>query len=211
VGVIVEGQGEYEGIRTLLQRIWYEMPGADYIDVLRPWRWPQGTLLTEAGLKQAVDAVKIKLDLYPPDGLHKLVLILIDSEGKLPCMLAPQLLRWAREARSDADIACDLPHPMFETWFVTAVASLAGVNGLPAEMPVPADAEAEGRGKKWLENLLPRKYKESIDQARFAGRMDLALCRQRSRSFDKLCRELEQRSNPASNPAVEGGPIPGEA
>src|SRR5258708_32011122 len=95
VGVIVEGQGEDGGIRAVLERIWYEMLGGDFIDVLRPWRQPQGTLLTEAGLKTAVDAVKSLLDLRPPDDLRKLVLILIDSEGRLPCQLAPQLLRWA--------------------------------------------------------------------------------------------------------------------
>jgi hypothetical protein len=213
VGVIVEGQGEYQGIRTLLERVWYELFRGDFIDVLRPWRWKQGILLTETGLKEAVDAVKIVLDRYPPDGLHKLVLILIDSEGKPPCILAPQLLKWAREARGDADIACVLPHPMFETWFAAAAASLAGVNGLPTDLPIPVDAEAEGKGKAWIKSLLPqsRSYKETVDQVRFAAKMDLALCRGRFRSFDKLCRELEQRLRPPpQSPPVEEGPAPVE-
>ncbi len=198
VGAIVEGQGEYGGIRTILERTWYEMLHGDFIDVLRPWRQPQGTLLTEEGLKTAVDAVKIQLDQQPPDGLHRLVLILIDSEGTPPCALAPQLLQWAREARADADVACVLPHPMFETWFAAAASSLAGVNGLPADLTGPADPEGEGRGKGWLKNQLRRKYSETVDQPRFAARMGLDLCRKNSPSFDKLCRELEKRLPPTS-------------
>jgi Domain of unknown function (DUF4276) len=194
VGVIVEGQGEYASIRTVLERLWYEILQGDYIDVMRPWRQPQGTLLTQEGLKKEVDAVKIKLDRAPPDGARQLVLILIDSEGTCPKGRAPQLLQWAREARADADIACVLPHPMFETWLAAAAGSLAGANGLPVDLATPEDPEGHGLGKAWLKHkLLPRKYKETVDQPRLAAKMDLALCRANSPSFDKLCRELQQR------------------
>jgi hypothetical protein len=36
VVVIVEGHGEDGAIRTLLERIWYEMLGGDYIEVIPP-------------------------------------------------------------------------------------------------------------------------------------------------------------------------------
>src|SRR5438874_656745 len=97
VGVIIEGQGEYASVRTLLERIWYEHLNGDHIEVLRPIRQPQGTLLKEVGLKRAVDAVKIKLGPETAEGPRKLVLILIDAEVKCPKDLAPQLLQWARE------------------------------------------------------------------------------------------------------------------
>ena len=92
VGVIVEGQGEYQAIRILLERIWYELLGGDHIDVRRPFRQPQGTLLREEGLKQAVDAVKIKLGPDATGGLRTLVLILIDAESRCPKDLAPARL-----------------------------------------------------------------------------------------------------------------------
>jgi hypothetical protein len=168
--------------------------------VLRPFRKPQGTLLQEAGLKAVVDAARIKLDSLPPDEAHKLVLILIDSEGDCPATLAPKLVRWAREARSDADIVCVLPHPMFEVWFAAAASSLAGVNGLPADLATPQDPEGQGLGKGWLKRQLPRKYSETVDQPRFAAKMDLNLCRQNAPSFDKLCRELAARLPPAEVP-----------
>jgi hypothetical protein len=209
VAVIVEGRGEDQTIRGLLHRVWYDHLKGDQIDVLRPLRKPQGKLLQEAGLKEAVDAAKIVLDRRPPDDFAKFILILIDSEGKCPQSLAPQLLRWAKEARADADIACVLPHHMFETWFAAAASSLAGVNDLPADLATPANPEENGLGKGWLKKLLRRRYKEPVDQPRFASKMDLALCRQNSPSFDKLCRELEKRlprstSTPASEEVAPG-------
>ena len=193
VGLIVEGQGEYEAVRTLLGRVWYELLGGDFIEVIRPFRQPQGRLLQKEWLKKTVDAVQIKLRANLPEGTRSLVLILIDAETLCPKELAPRLLGWAREARSDADIACVLPNPMFETWFAAAAASLAGVNGLPGNLPVPADSEGKRLGKPWIRSHLARKYSETVDQPRFAAKIDLHACRENSASFDKLCRELTGR------------------
>ena len=193
IAVIVEGHGEHAAVRSLLQRIWYEHLNGDGLEVLRPFRISQGKMLNEDGLKKAVDAAKIELDLKPPDEFRKLVLILIDSEGTLPCQLAPILLGWANQARSDADIACVLPHIMFETWFVSAATSLTGQNDLPSDLTTPEKPEENRLGKTWLKKQMPRNYIETVDQARFVGRMDLAECRANSPSFDKLCRELQKR------------------
>jgi hypothetical protein len=208
VQVIVEGHGEDRAVRLLLERLWYELLGGDQIDVVRPLRQPQGTLLQEAGLKAAVDAAQIKLESRPSDGLHKLVLILIDSEGKCPAELAPQLLRWANEARADADIACVLPNPMYETWFAAAASSLAGVNGLPADLTPPEDPEGHKLGKSWVKKQLRRKYSEPVDQPRFTAIMDLALCCKNSPSFEKLYRELKRRlpTAPTKTPAPPSMP-----
>jgi hypothetical protein len=43
VVVIVEGHGEDGAIRTLIERIWYELLAGDYIEVI-PWRGKQGQL-----------------------------------------------------------------------------------------------------------------------------------------------------------------------
>lgn len=190
---IVEGHGEDGAIRQLLSRIWYELFDGDQIDVLRSLRKSQGILLQESGLKAVVDAAQFKLVARPPDKFQKLVLLLIDSEETPPCTLAPQLLRWAKESRSDADIACVLPNPMFETWFVASAASLAGINGLPDDLIAPTNPEESRLGKNWLKNHLSRKYSETIDQPRFVDKLDLTLCSKNSPSFDKLCRELKKR------------------
>src|SRR2546422_8397191 len=96
VAAIVEGHGEDAAVRPLLQRVWFELLGGDHIELVSPIiRRPQGTLLKEEGLKEAVDFARIKLGSHADDGSTSLVLILIDSEGVPPCQLAPKVLAWA--------------------------------------------------------------------------------------------------------------------
>jgi len=127
-----------------------------------------------------------------------LLLIMVDTEGhpdNCPKTKAAELINWAREEWGDVatEIVCVLPNVMFETWFVAAAESLRGQNDLPADLPKPDDPESDGLGKQWIKKHLPRKYKETIDQPRFAGRMSLTECINSSRSFRKLIKELEQR------------------
>jgi hypothetical protein len=209
--VIVEGHGEDGAIRTLLERIWYELLGGDYIEVI-PWRGHQGQLLLPEGegLRPVVEAAAIKLHSTDRTDFRRLLLIMIDTEGhpeNCPRTRAPELLAWARAERSDAatEIACVLPNVMFETWFAAAAVSLRGKNGLPSDLPKPVDPEGEGLGKGWVRKHLPLKYKKTADQARFVGHISLAECRESSRSFRKLVKELEQRL-PAAPAAPSAAP-----
>jgi hypothetical protein len=215
IQTIVEGQGDEKAIVGLLTRIWYEL-GGDYLEPLRPFRQAQGTLRKEEGLKRAVNAAWIQLSVRASPDVRKVLLLLMDSEGDCPAELAPNLQEWARQTRSDADVFCVLPHPMFETWFAACASSLAGHNGLPTDLATPADPEGQNLGKGWLKRHLPRKYQEPIDQPKFVSQMDLMMCREHSPSFDKLWRELSRRlpAQPASEAAGEntdegGQPPPG--
>jgi hypothetical protein len=199
VVVIVEGHGEDGAVRTLLERIWYELLGGDHIEVI-PWRGSQGRLLLPegVGLRPVVEAAAIKLHATEKTDLRRLLLIMIDTEGhpeNCPKIKAAELVKWARNERSDAatEIACVMPNVMFETWFAASAVSLRGKNGLPGDLPKPADPEGEARGKGWLKLHLARKYKETIDQPRYVGHMSLTECRDSSRSFRKLVKELELR------------------
>jgi len=195
VVVIVEGHGEDGAVRTLLERIWYELLGGDYIEVV-PWRGKQGQLRQRELLRPVVEAAAIKLHATERTDFRRLLLILIDSEGEeCPAAVAPARTALAREVRSDAatEIACVMPHPMFETWFAAAAASLRGKNDLPGDLPKPDDPEGTGLGKAWMKQNLARKYKETVDQPRYVGHMSLTECREASRSFRKLVAELEQR------------------
>jgi hypothetical protein len=199
VAVIVEGHGEDASIRTLLERIWYELLGGDYIEVVS-WRGKQGQLLLPEGkgLLQVVKAAAIELHATPRTDFRRLLLIMIDTEGhaeNCPKTRAAELVAWARSERSDAgtEIACVLPNVMFETWFAAAAESLRGKSGLPMDLAKPSDPEGEGRGKGWIKRYLPRRYKETVDQQRFVALMSLTECRDASRSFRKLVKELELR------------------
>lgn len=165
-------------------------------------------------MRPVVEAAAIKLHATDRTDVRRLLLIMIDTEGRpenCPRARAAELMAWARQERSDVatEIACVLPNVMFETWFAAAAVSLRGKNGLPDDLPKPSDPEEEGLGKGWLKSHLPRKYKETVDQPRFVGHMSLTECRAASRSFRKLVKELEQRLPPrpvGAQPAVVGEP-----
>jgi len=171
VAPLVEGHGEQLCLPSLLYRIWGEILRApESLRVLDPFRKPRSGIVQQAQLANYIQEAFLKLQQESrKDPASRLfVLIVIDAEEECPKDLAPQLLKWALEARSDADIACVLPNPMFETWFAAAASSLAGVNGLPADLTCPADPEGTRLGKRWLKKQLPRKYSETVDQPRFA-------------------------------------------
>lgn len=193
VVAIVEGHGEQRAIRTLLTRIWNELLGGDYLNVLQPIRRPRGKLRIEQELQRAVALAAKKL---PGLAEPHLILILFDADNE--CMtaetpLGPAVLEWAKVARSDADIAVVVANVEFETWFVAAAESLAEYLDLGGN-PAPVDPESQRCGKGWVaERYRGRKYSETIDQPKLTAQMNLAVCRARSPSFDKLCRELESR------------------
>jgi hypothetical protein len=207
VVVIVEGHGEKDGaIHTLLEKIWYKLlQQEDHIEII-PWRGAQSKLRQREGLKRVVEAAAIKLHQTDQADLRRLLLIMVDTEGECARTVAAQLQGWAREFRSDTDIACVMPHPMFETWFAAAATSLRGINGLPADLPKPEDPERDRQGKGWVKKHLPRAYKETVDQPKFVGRMSLTECRESSRSFRKLVKELEQRGPAPPKSATEDQP-----
>ncbi len=129
-----------------------------------------------------------------------MLLLLLDAEEDCPARLAPRLLARAKAARSDANIVCVLAKRELENWFKAAAASLAGVRGLPNDLPIPANPE-EGDGGAWLTQQMRRrdrgrKYTKPTEAVELAKRMDLQQCRQHSPSFDKLCRDLEARRIP---------------
>jgi len=193
VAPIVEGHGEDSAIRILIQRVWTEIVGGSFVEVIRPIRWPRTRLIQTAELKRAVDLAALKLLSSESDD-PAMILILLDSEEDLPCVLAPELLKQASQTRSDLDTACVLANIEYETWFVAASSSLASFLNLPSELP--ADPETQRLGKGWIQRYFRGiKYSETLDQPAMTKKMDLGLCRRRSRSFDKLCSEMQARAD----------------
>lgn len=189
---IVEGHGENNSIRPLLQRIWSELLGGDYVDVIKPIRWSRGRLVQGSELGRAVDLAALKLREARPEE-RGMVLILVDADEDLPCELGPGLLKEAQERRSDVDLCCVVANVEYETWFIAAADSLGEYLEL-AETEIPQDPEGQKAGKAWVQKRFRGvKYSETVDQPAMTMRMDLSLCRRRSPSFDKLCRELEKR------------------
>lgn len=189
---IVEGHGEEKSaIRTLLTRIWTELLGEEYMQVLRPIRRPRAHLVRTRELLRAVDLAELKLrEVTLAD--KKLVLILFDADEDLPCRLAPELLAEVQRERSHLDIAVVLANPEFETWFAASAHALTNVFDLSMAAPA-ADPEQARQKKGAIQRWMHGEYSETLDQPRLTAMIDLAMCRSRSKSFDKLCRVLEAR------------------
>jgi hypothetical protein len=116
----------------------------------------------------------------------------MDADEDLPCVLAPRLLAIARTARSDFSISCVVANVEYETWFVAAAESLTEYLDLVPGESIPEQPERDRLGKAWIQKRFRGiKYSETVDQPAMTSRMDLKLCRRRSPSFSKLCRELE--------------------
>jgi hypothetical protein len=125
--------------------------------------------------------------------MPSLILVLIDADTDCPKELAPPLLKAVVSSAGTENVAVVLPKVEYETWFVAAAESLGGYLLLDPEQPVPGQPEQAGCGKGWIEHRFRgAKYSETLDQPSMTAAMDLRLCRQRSPSFDKLCRELER-------------------
>lgn len=186
---IVEGHGEVAAVPLLIRRICGEL-FADYeVEVLQPLRQPKSRIVSPGNVERFAEIGANKLRAARPEG-RGLVLVLIDGDGELPCVLGPALLNGARTGSGDQDAACVIAHLEFETWFVAAAASLVSELRLAAHEP-PADPEGLRLRKKWIEDRFRgARYSETLDQPRLTARMDLNLCRARSPSFDKLCRKL---------------------
>ncbi|HYI09001.1 MAG TPA: hypothetical protein VEK57_08000 [Thermoanaerobaculia bacterium] len=192
VAAIVEGHAEAKSaVRELVTRVSTELLGADYVNVLHPIRHPRSKLVQPASLLRAVDLAQLLLQQAAPAD-RSLILILFDADEDRPCILAPALLNMLQKERSHLDIALVLPNPEFETWFAAAAESLTQFFDLSVVAPA-ADPETARQRKGTVSRWMHGRYGETADQVRLTHAMDLNLCRSRSGSFDKLCRELERR------------------
>lgn len=192
IAPIVEGQGDDASVRDLLWRTW-NMLGGEHAEILRPIRRPRGKFLKEADvdLERAVGLAANKV-LQAGGGL---ILILVDAEDDCERLgpLGPRLLARAKAARGDMDVSCVIANVMFETWFVATAESLVKYLDLTGAA-VPEDPEGARAGKGWIKkHMRSGHYSETIDQPRLTAKMDLQLCRNRSPSYSKLCREMESR------------------
>jgi hypothetical protein len=192
VAAVVEGHGEEKSaIRTVVTRVWTEVLKGEYVQVLRPIRQHRSKLVQREGLLKAVDLASLKLREVSPDD-RSLILVLFDADEDLPCQLAPKLAALLQEERPHLDVAIVLANPEFETWFVAAADSLTEFFDF-SSLPPAADPETARQQKGTVSRWMHGRYAETIDQVRLTAAMDLNLCRSRSKSFDKLCRELGKR------------------
>jgi hypothetical protein len=195
---IVEGHGEVEAVPILLRRIAAEVfAGTCQFFVRRPpIRYSKGRIASNKGgaLERLIELAAKQLS--SPTGL---ILVLVDADEDLPCELGPRMLQVARTVRSDLRISCVVANVEYETWLAAGAEGLLEFLNLdPAD--IPDNPEKQRVGKSWIERRLKSgRYSETVDQPKLTAHFDIAACRQRSPSFDKLCRDLESAAQSISN------------
>lgn len=194
VAPIVEGHGEYLAIPILLRRVWTELLGGEWVQVIQPIRRKRTKLEQPQELAHAIDLAMIKLQSVRSSD-SAMILILFDADEAAPCALGPELLEIARKHRSDADISCVIANVEYETWLIAGARTLDPYLDLSKEPELPKDPETLRLGKAWVQRRFrgKRSYSPTVDQPALTSHMDLQLARERSPSFDKLCRELGKR------------------
>jgi hypothetical protein len=186
IATIVEGHGEVEAVPILIRRIVAEVAAGTVTDLARPIRVPRGRLLRVRELERAVELAARQV------GSDGCILIVLDADDDCPRELAPEILSRARGARPDRQIRVVLPKAEYESWFLAAASSLAGLRGIRSDVVAPTAPEEIRDAKAWLTQHMSvgRSYHETVDQPALSARFDLASARA-APSFEKLWRDLE--------------------
>lgn len=190
VAPIVEGHGEVTAVRLLFERAASAVSTDCVVNVLRPIRIPKAKLINdEDELLRAVDLAALKLGVL--EGGSRVVFLLLDADEHAACILAPSILATVRRERPAVVMKCVIAVNEYETWFVAGAESLAAFLIDDFRAHIPTDAESGRYGKAWIQRFFARpKYSETVDQVRLTSALDIRSARTRSRSLDKLCREM---------------------
>jgi hypothetical protein len=215
VAPIVEGKTEqHGGVRELILRIWYEHLGqTEHLEVLRAARGQRAVLGNPnrpadlvARIGEAYSRLRTAIANNPAGG-SGVVLLVLDADADCVKSLGPTLLATAdQHCPHLSPFTCVLAVREFENWIVAGAAGFVGRGDLdlPNPLVLPTDPEAFA-GASWLSKQRQqvsrsKSYKKTADAIPFIKAMNLAEAHHTSRSFRKLCRELEKLIPPMVAP-----------
>lgn len=185
---IVEGDGEVGAVPILLRRVieWLR-PGA-IIEVPAPIRVHKDRLI-----KREEEFRKYLALAGEKAANGGAVLVLLDADDDCPATLGPELLNRAVPVARGSEVSVVLAKHEFEAWFIAAAESLRGRRGLALDMNGLEEPEGRRNAKGWLsERIRGGRYREVTDQPALTAVFDLASAHAKSRSFRKLCKEVER-------------------
>ena len=196
---IVEGQGEVDAVRVLVRQLSEESNDTFWANLVeQPIRAKRSRLVREDNpeLNRTIMLASAHLRRWAsPKG----ILVLVDADDDCPAQLGPKLLERAKRIRSDMAVSVVVAKCEYEAWLLAGVEGIRGKRGYPGEIPIVDTPEARRDAKGQLTELLRRNqpqgtYKPTADQAALTQHFDIRRARERSSSFDKLCREIERLS-----------------
>ena len=196
LGCIVEGHGEVDAIRILLERIGFDIDPECYIQCSYILRVSKDKLIRPGELERSIEAVGRCGK--PVNGIF----ILIDADKDCPANLGPQLLQRAEMIQTDIPKGLVLAKYEYEAWFIASFEYIAQKYGVPITSKLLDANPEEVRGaKEWLADHLGFKYVETRHQASLTRQFDLTRARAAS-SFDKCYREVQHLIN-----LIRNGPL----
>lgn len=188
IASIVEGDGEVKALPILIRRICAWKAPHQTINPLPPVRVRRDRFLNKD------DEFRKQLLLCAGKcGSDGSILIVLDADDDCPAMLGAEILARANTVAPHRKVSVVLANKEFEAWFIAAAHSLNGFRELSIDTDESIDPEKYRNAKGWLERHMKSSYKEVLDQPAFAAKFDLSTAFGNSRSFQKLCKELELR------------------
>lgn len=170
-------------MRILVERVCTALGAAAPV-VERPFRVKRNQVVKAGEIEKHVTFLGNRVG---DDGA---ILIVLDADDECAATLGPQLLARAQAARPDRRIGLALAVHEYEAWLLASLPTLSGQRGIPADTVFDGDVEALASPKGRFDGWMPSGYAETIDQPALTARIDVALARKRSPSFDKLVREI---------------------
>lgn len=177
---IVEGAGEVLAFPVLLRRLLAEAAIYD-VRVATPILRKRSQLAKGELLRKAVELAR-------KGSACDAILILFDSDDDLPCVLGPEVERWAVEEAGGTPCKVVLACKEYEAWFLATIESLRGKRGIQKDASAHPDPERPRDAKGQLEARMEpgRSYSEREDQPAFTSAFDMATAYARCRSFRRM-------------------------
>lgn len=187
---IVEGHSEVISVPLLLRRIMFEIMHVWDVDVAKPFLVKRYKVVKEEELERAITQA---LRAREGEGFKPgAVMVLLDTDPD-PCPVdLAEMLKKRAQLVTNLPVAVVLPQMEFEAWFLAVKDLLRGECGIRNDAnPPPAPEEIRAAKAALSRNMVEgRRYLEIQDQPTLVQRMDLVACGERSRSFNKLVREM---------------------
>ena len=183
LGLIVEGHTEVQAVPELVRR-WAAEAGV-WVDIAPPRRVKRTQIRRPGEVERHVKR------LAQTQGPLGAVLLVIDADDDPWQTLESELQ--ATGVATGVPFRAVAAVRTFEAWPLAAKPSLAGVRGIRASAAVPAEgAEAVANGASRLTANMDggRRYLKTDDAPALAARMDLAMARANSPSFQRFCDAL---------------------
>ena len=193
---IVEGDGEYEAVRPLLERVIWGV----FTDHASCLALTVGDAICAHGDSKLLYGERLERFYWIARKREKLagILVMFDADGGCAKERAAEAAERVRALNPPVPVVLVVPRRMYESWFLANLAQdgdqIREALGLaPGARPDRA-AEDVPNPKSWLTEHMPsgRPYKETAHQARLTRVMDLDIECQHSRSFHRLLHAVEE-------------------